>query len=385
MARRFGRHSGVVAGVLILVVSSSRAPAQAATEQDTLAVRFYRFNAAEATPGNARNEAAEVFQAIRDLRATRQPWNCSFAGQPGFSCVDNEWGVLFFLAPFPATLPMPSDSLLMRDLPPGATTPSGDDLRRRAILQWVPVDSVKDGRNELRRWKELAERRRPIGCDSLICHLVVRAALSVDTTNSIPALEDSVSFLAFCDAQLVNAVLGAPTACRPIALTTGDATWVRAVTVLSTERSGAAEARGGDFSLVVADGLNPETVLNLAARVLGTEPFHLQVMRRSTFVRGRAGPRVSDLLRPHREEITVQVTVDKDPRNESAVAIDVFVTLWVSRRNPTGPGDLHQPTAMQAETYLAALRKQLQDNLARLCPSVSWRDASTIVCRTRSQ
>ena len=370
------------------------------------------------------------------------PRSCTFYDVPGFMCVwvdtasspDTEGGASadgdttrlrtqLFLPPYPIRLENVEQSEWdMRNgynqepyLPPSQEEDS-------PLLRWVPISSVRGGRDSLAAWTERVARAHPFECDvddSGYCKMLVRSVSDTAAFDPIrtlayvewisspwtyfythevlaegyqrateqarsrpPVARDTG--LAVCAVRIYHGTeVGPPSLCRPVAVMQGPDTLLLAITGFSpaAKRSMAGELAEFSMTLSRRPRVDPDSVLESIQRTLSAPPFSLTLRRRDNVLIGKSDLRVSPFIAPYREKLEIFVQIgslsDADP---PTIGLWVEPTAWVHRRLPSGTEPLHSPDDTQEDRYNAQIGNAVRRAVTQICRSPRWTDDYRLDC-----
>ena len=298
----------------------------------------------------------------RGLRAGSQSWECKVGTLTrSFRCARDDEGY-FVLPPFPTSRRDPDRF--------GYVTNSEGPYPYNFDFAWVPVGLASEGEVSAAQWRDKAERNVVEECDSVARCKRYFYFLGPNNARSIQ----------FCTVERLDYSYGPPKDCVALMIFVGSERFIRVIVGFNMIPGGSPP--GGRYFTVRFKGqpsIRPSVVLEALTRSLTRPPFSLVTERRSNLVRATAGPRVSRILSPWREQVLVRIDVDEGTGDIGEfIGVNVDLTLWVHRR--TVAVGMHQPTSQQEERYFNQVLEDLKTALKGLCRASTERDSRTVMC-----
>jgi len=244
------------------------------------------------------------------------------------------------------------------------------EIRDAAI--WVPVSEAAGGSERLRVLEDHLGASDPIACDDFRCYF---SRIGSDWVSK-------ASILASCASFKVGDVYSAPD-CRPLAFREAGESWVLALVGRYGEDEGhyGPPLGASQFPTGVSGGLPSDLEIRRAvAEALTTPQVSLSLASipvPNRIVAGIDG-RVSTILAPLRETVTVDVEMVHSDFGDNVVGLWPEIRLYVNRYNTDDPKDWHLPSVREDDTYRRAILLALKKKLATLCrnaqtdPSSDW-------------
>jgi hypothetical protein len=293
----------------------------------------------------------------------------------------------------------------------------------------VPIDSVKDGRNTLRKWNLLADTGELFNCHDPVAipndpankvpdnvasynsgsgfrlassHLPSQQRFAPTTRACLAVVRNTpkqlLHFLTVCEVLNISEVSGAPERCFPIAASSKSDVWILATTALYYVQL--ADNGKPDFTVNLfrykgnraaeldsGASLHMEDVLKAAEIAMSGPPLMLTTTIKSN-VLGVAARRGSPVLgRPWNEQVTVRVDVSDIPiQGNGGVTghnfeLEVSTSILVNEQKDPDPSHWHAPTPAQAQAWNDVIRQRLSQEISHLCPHAGRKDDFTVVCK----
>ena len=226
-------------------------------------------------------------------------------------------------------------------------------------ITWLPADRVSDAQTTIASWKRLADDQAKFDCDDNYCLGLVRTILG----------DPHGSRLAVCEFLRIDGVVGAPQRCLLLNPEHDGSTYVPTISGFTTIQCYIGER---DFTVSVMAG--PDTskqIVESFNRTLQGPPWLYTTRLENQSLLATARDRVSPVLSPWREKVTVRV----DFRMGRGVEFDVATTIYVNRQNTPTDSDWHLPDQTQNQRYVSELLEALKGGLADSCVRLRWADS----------
>lgn len=268
------------------------------------------------------------------------------------------------------------------------TVPSWEQMQGGlAEVGWVPVDRVAKGRETLTLLEAMltTHERRDCNDETGECREAVEAMPN----------KKGERVLAVCSVARIGGVWGAGRRCEPVAIITSQVSYVKAIVGYIPGRfTIPVDSTVADIEFYVqvspGDTFLPSLVASLAAAqdALSSKPmsFRTELLPKSNPVRvlGVAGLRLSPVLAgTWWEKATIRIDVDREDGERGYITFSATFNLQFNKQNTDRPEDFRAPTEAQFNRYRDAFSDSIKQQLPKLCPTVFWKDSTTLVCRSR--
>jgi len=255
----------------------------------------------------------------------------------------------------------------------------------RLRTAFVPIDEAHDGRRRFAHWRTIAGG--PAECSKTLTF--VCAKIVWGRRESGGTARDSTLLLCAARAE------GPTRECIVLAVWADDnRIWINVVVdqlhrcaglrhicyhpVWNIQGMIRVEIRLPRMAIRRSSTVSTDDVQGYLQQALRGDPLLLRTNASRNFIRASAPPRISAVLDPYREEITLFVQINDHERTSH---LDMTLVLLVNRQNTDRDQDWHRPSQAQRARYGSAIEDVVRSAFSAACPDGRSSDDFTWVCR----